>query len=89
MLYTVFHIEETCLSLFDRMNGHRFTTTVSNPDLPVAIHTQSHQISFHDCWSISIIHNLPDSTPDRIRRQFEIAYQLILQSHHIPSLNIC
>ena len=32
-------IGETRCSLSDRMNGHCFTTTVSNPDLPVAIHT--------------------------------------------------
>ena len=55
----------------------------------VAIHTQAHQIPFQDCWSLSIIHKLPDSTPDHICRQFEIAYQLVLQSRHTPSLNIC
>ena len=33
-----FYIGETRRSLSDRMNGHQFTTTVSNPDLPVAIH---------------------------------------------------
>ena len=37
-----FYIGETRRSLSDRMNGHQFTTTVSNPDLPVAIHTQAH-----------------------------------------------
>ena len=77
-----FYKGETCCSLSDRMNGHCFTTTVSNPYLPVAIHTQSHQIPFQDCWYVSIIHKLPDSTPDHIRRQFEIAYQLVLQSRH-------
>ena len=41
-----FHIRETHRSLSDWMNGHRFTTTVSNSDLPVAIHTQSHLILF-------------------------------------------
>ena len=41
-----FYIGETCRSLSDRMNGNRFTTMVSNPDLPVAIHTQSHQNPF-------------------------------------------
>ena len=75
-------------SLSDRMNGLSFTTTDFNPDLPVAIHTQSHQIPFQDCWSVIIIHGLPDSTPDHIRRHFEIAYQLVLQSHHTPGLNI-
>ena len=44
-----FYTGETSCSLSDRMNGHRFTTTVSNPDLPVAIHTQSHQIPFQEC----------------------------------------
>ena len=33
-----FYNGETSRSLSDRMNGHWFTTTVSNPDLPVAIH---------------------------------------------------
>ena len=83
-----FYIGETCCSLSDRMNGHRFTTTVLNPDLPVAIHTQSHHIPFQECWSVSIIHKLPDSTPDHIRHQFEIAYQLVLQSRHTPGQNI-
>ena len=72
----------------DRMNGHRFTTTVSNPVLSVAIHTQSHQIPFQKCWSVSVIYKVPDSTPDHISRQFETAYQLVLQSRHNPSLNI-
>ena len=49
-----FYIGETRRSLSDRMNEHRFTTTVSNPDLPVAIHIQSHQISFQECWSVSV-----------------------------------
>ena len=53
---------------------------IPNPDLPVAIHTQSHQIPFQKCWSVSVIHKLPDSTPDHIHRQFETAYQLVLQS---------
>ena len=61
-------------ALSDHMNGHRFTTTVSNSDIPVAIHTQSHQIPFQDSWSVITIHKLPDSTPDHIRHQFEIAY---------------
>ena len=43
-----FYIGETHHSLSYRMNGHRFTITVSNPDLPVAIHTQSHQITFQE-----------------------------------------
>ena len=85
---SAFYIGETRRSLSDRMNGHRFTTTVTNPDLPIAIHTQSHQIPFQDCWSVSIIHKLPDSTPDHIRLQFEIAYQLVLQSRHTPGLII-
>ena len=85
---SAFYIGETHRSLSDCMNGHRFTTMVSNPDLPVAIHAQSHQTPFQECWSVSVIHKLPDSTPDQICRQFETAYQLVLQSQHTPSLNI-
>ena len=44
------------------MNGHQFTTTVSNPDLLVAIHTKSHQIPFQKCWSVSVIYKLPSQT---------------------------
>ena len=58
-----FYIGETRCSLSDHMNGHRFTTRVSNPGLPVTIHTHFHQIPFQDCWSVSSsIHRLPDST---------------------------
>ena len=62
-----FYIGETRRSLSDHMNGHHFTTTVLNPDLPVAVDAQSHQISFQECW--------PDTTPDHIHHQFEAAYQ--------------
>ena len=75
-----FYIGDTHRSLSDCMNGHWFTTAVSNPDLRVAIHTKSHQIPFQKCWSVSVIHKLPDSTPDHIRHQVETAYQLVLQS---------
>ena len=44
--------------------------------------------TFQECWSVSVIHKLSDSTPDHIRCHFETAYQLVLQSRHIPSLNI-
>ena len=70
------------------MNGHRFTTTSLDTDLPVAIYTQSHQIPFQECWTVSVIHKLPNSTPDHICCQFETANQLVLQSRHIHSLNI-
>ena len=39
--YNAFHIGEACHSLSNHMNGHRFTTTVLNPDPPVAIHIPS------------------------------------------------
>ena len=82
-----FYIAETRCSLLDCTKCHQFTTTVLNPHLPVAIHTQSYQIPFQECWSVSVIHKLPDSTPGHIRCQFETAYQLVLQSRHIPDLN--
>ena len=37
---------------------------------------------------LSVIHKLPDSTLDHICRQFETAYQLVLQSQYTPGLNI-
>ena len=72
----------------NHMNGQCFTTTASNSELPVTIYTQSHQIPFQEYWSVSVIHKLPNSTPDHIRHQFETTYQLILQSHHNHDLNI-
>ena len=50
----------------EMLSIHAVSATVLNPDLPVAIHTQSHHIPFQDCWSVSVIHKLPDSTPDHI-----------------------
>ena len=79
-----FYIGETRCSPSDCMNGHQFTTMISNTNLPVAIHTQSHQIPFQECWSVSVIHKLPASTLDHICRQFETAYQLVIQSRHTP-----
>ena len=83
-----FYTGEAHHSLSDHMNGHWFTTTVSSPDLPVAIHTQSHQIHFQECRSVSVIHKLPDSILDHIHCQFQTPYQLVLQSRHTPALNI-
>ena len=79
-----FILEKTTIPFRYCMNWHHFTTTVSNPDLPVTIHTQSHQIPFQEYWSVSVVHKLPDSTPDHIPRQFETAYQLILKLCHTP-----
>ena len=58
-----FYIGETRHSLSDRMYGHRFITTLLNPDLLVAIHTQSHQIPFQECWSVSVIHRNYQTSP--------------------------
>ena len=38
--------------------------------------------------SVSVIQKLPDSTPDHICRQFETAYQLVVQSRQTSGLNI-
>ena len=84
-----FYIGVIHLSFSDHMIDLLFTITVSNPDLSVAIHTQSHQIPFQECWSVSVIHKLTDFTPDHICCQFETAYQLVLQSRHTPGLFIC
>ena len=64
---------------------------------PPQFHTQTYQlpsipnpIRFHFkiVGLLVTIHKLLHSTPDHIHRQFEIAYQLVLQSHHTPRLNI-
>ena len=57
-------------------------------DLPLSMHTKSHQPPFQECLSIHIIHKLPDATPEHVFCQFEIAYQLILQSRQFPGINI-
>ena len=52
---------------------------------PTSCHPHSiQQIPFQECWSVSVIHRLPDSTPEHIRRQFETTYHFILQSRHTP-----
>ena len=43
---------------------------------------------FQECWSIRIIHHLLDTTLNHVHRQFEMAYQLVLQSHQSPGSNI-
>ena len=48
--------------LLKHVNGHWSTCMVVNSDLPVLIHTQSRQLPFQECWSIRIIHKLPDAT---------------------------
>ena len=39
-------------------------------------------------WSVRVIHKLPDTTPDHVRRQHETAYQLVLKSRQFPGINI-
>ena len=70
------------------VNGHCSTCTVANSDLPVPIHTQSHQLPFQECLSVRVIHKLPDTTPDHVCRQHETAYQLVLKSRQFPGINI-
>jgi hypothetical protein len=45
------------------VNGHHSSCMVTNSDLLVPIHTLSHQLPFQECWSVRIIHKLPDTTP--------------------------
>ena len=58
------------------MIAHRSTCMVINSDLPVPIHTQSHQLPFQEWWSVHVIYKLLDTTPDHVCRQFETVYQL-------------
>ena len=79
-----FYIGETRRSLSDCMNGHSFTTTVSNSDLLVAIHTQSHQIPFQDCCSVIIClascENVPTKIFEAIRGGGEVEFVVSLNA---------
>jgi hypothetical protein len=57
-------------------------------DLPVSMHIQYHQLPFQECWSVCVIHKLPDATPDHVHCQFDMAYQFVLQSQQSPGINI-
>ena len=57
----IFYIGEMGQMLLKRVSGHQSTSMVIN--LPVPIHTQSHQLPFQECWSVSVIHKLLDATP--------------------------
>ena len=46
------------------------------------------QAPFLEC-STRIIHKLTEATPDHTCRQFEMAYQLVLQSRQSTGINIC
>ena len=76
-------VEEILLGVggFDVERGAEMTVVI-------AIHTPSHQIPFQECWSVIVIHKLPDSTLDHICCQLATAYQLVLKSQHSPGLNI-
>ena len=57
--------------LSKRVNGHRSTCTVVNSDILVPIHTQSNQLSFQECKSISVIHKNSDATLEQLNCEFE------------------
>ena len=52
------YIGETHQMLSKCVNWHHSNCTVMNSDLLLPIHILSHQ-----CWSIRVIHKLPDATP--------------------------
>ena len=59
-----FYIGETCCSLSDYMNGHRFTTTVVNPDLELpSTHNPTRSLSKNAGLSVSYTsYQTPPST---------------------------
>ena len=61
--WNAFYIEKKDQIFSKSVNGHCSICTVVNSDLLVPIHTQSHQLPFQECWSVHIIHKLPDATP--------------------------
>ena len=42
--------------------------------LSVSIHTQYYQLPFQECWSVCVIHKLPDATPNQVCHQYEMAF---------------
>ena len=74
MKSNAFNIGETVQMLSKHMNGHRSICTIVNSDLLV-LHTKSHRLPFQECWSISTIYKLPDTTPNHVCHQLETTYQ--------------
>ena len=54
-----FSIGKTGQMISKWINGHRSTCTVMGSDLPVPIHTQSHQLPSQECWSVRVIQKTP------------------------------
>jgi len=82
--YNAFYIWEMGQILSKRVNGHRSICTVVNCDLPVPIHTQSHQLPFQEFWSIRVIHKLPDATPTVSTTKLKWHINLYLNPVNLP-----
>ena len=81
-----FYIGETGQSLLKHINVHQSTSIVVNSYLPVPNHTQSHQFPVQECWSVWIIHKLPDATLDWVYRQFKMANKFVRCRTLLPIL---
>ena len=81
-----FYIGETCHSLSDRMNGHRS---------PPWYRTQTYQLSsthnptrIQECWSVSVIHKLPDSTQTTSATNLKLHTNLSSNPDTFPSQHL-
>ena len=84
--FNAFYIRKIGQMLLKLTNGHRPICIVVNSDLLLPIHIQSLSPLFRN--AVYVIHKLPNTTPDFVGNQLEIAYQLVLQSRQSPGINI-
>ena len=78
-----FYIGETHRSLSDHMNGHLFTHSIVPRSTSCHSHTIFHQVPFQDCWSVSVIYKLPDSTPSAFTANLKL-HTSSSSNHIIP-----
>ena len=82
------YIGLTTNALNIRMNGHRHDTKAGNIEKPVALHAASHNLSFNECFQVSVVRALPTSCNEHELRRWELAHQWITSSRLPPNLNI-
>ena len=84
-----FYIGECSTALSLRINNHRHSTTSPTfSNYPIPTHTISHSQSFDNCFKISIIDILPESTSIIELRTREMAHIWLCSAFVYPGLNI-
>ena len=70
-----------------RMNNHRRDCNSPNPSLPVPLHAGTHNKSFQECFTVTVLSHPRKKTPKDLHN-LELAFQLVLKSRFAPGLNI-